>query len=199
VRTELAAPTRGSLPERLLSTKRIRAQAIILAVCLWGVCIVDFASPGLFDRAGNIKFQDFLPVYVSARLIAQHRATELYDANVQADELHARIGESTRVQIPDVYGSQVGRLFVLLTNFSFPTAAKVLGRVKLASLFRLHLRGVEFLFGTPPIRRAGCDLSLILRCFTYLFADRFPSCSWHVLPPPFSPCERDARGLPEWP
>jgi Glycosyltransferase family 87 len=124
VRTELAA-ARGSVPERLLTTKRIRAQATILAVCLWAVCMLDFATPGFFDRAGNIKFQDFLPVYISARLIAQHRATELYDANVQAGELHAIIGAPTRVQIPYVYGPQVGLLFVPLANFSFPTAAGI--------------------------------------------------------------------------
>jgi hypothetical protein len=125
VRTELAARAWSSLPERLLTAKRIRAQAIILALCLWGVCIFDFATPGLFDRAGNIKFQDFLPVYMSARLIAQHRATELYDANVQADELHAIIGEPTRVRIPNVYGPQVGLLFVPLANFSFLIAAQI--------------------------------------------------------------------------
>ena len=60
-----------------LKPSRIRAQAIVLALCVWGVCAVDFATPGLFDRAGNIKFQDFLPSYVAARLIAQGRATEL--------------------------------------------------------------------------------------------------------------------------
>ena len=52
-----------------LTPNRIRAQAIVLALCLWGVCAVDFATPGLFDRAGNIKFQDFLQFYISARLI----------------------------------------------------------------------------------------------------------------------------------
>ena len=125
MRTELAARGWGAVPGRLLSTKRIRAQAIILALCLWGVCIFDFGTPGLIDRAGNIKFQDFLPVYNSARLIAQHRAAELYDSNVQADELHAIIGEPTRVQIPNVYGPQVGLLFVPLAHFSFPIAAGI--------------------------------------------------------------------------
>jgi len=125
VTAEPAARAWDSLPERLFRTKRIRAQAIILALCLWGVCIFDFATPGPFDRAGNIKFQDFLPVYISARLIAQHRATDLYDSNVQADELRAIIGEPTRVQIPNVYGPQVGLLFVPLTNFSFLIAAQI--------------------------------------------------------------------------
>src|SRR5450432_854163 len=62
---------------RWLTPRRLRAQAIVLAICLWGVCAVDFATPGIFDRAGNIKFQDFLPLYISAKLISQHRAAEL--------------------------------------------------------------------------------------------------------------------------
>ena len=54
-----------------LTPSRIRAQAIVLALCLWGVCAIDFATPDLLDRAGNIKFQDFLPSYIAAQLIAQ--------------------------------------------------------------------------------------------------------------------------------
>jgi len=186
VRTELAAPTRGSVPERLLSTKRIRAQATILAVCLWAVCTFDFATPGLFDRAGNIKFQDFLPVYISARLIAQHRATELYDANVQADELHAIIGKPTRVQIPNVYGPQVGLLFVPLANLSFPSAAGIwvalslllyFACIYMAWSFCSELRPHPGLVATaslayPPLFHffvRGQISVLLLACFTAAF------------------------------
>src|SRR5947209_4570606 len=55
-----------------LTPSRLRAQALVLALCLWGVFAIDFATTGLFDRAGNIKFQDFLPFYISAKLVAQH-------------------------------------------------------------------------------------------------------------------------------
>ena len=30
---------------------------MLLALCLWGVCAADYSTLGLFDRAGNIKFQ----------------------------------------------------------------------------------------------------------------------------------------------
>lgn len=106
-----------------LTPRRLRAQAIVLAICLWGVCAVDFATPGLFDRAGNIKFQDFLPVYISAKLVSQHRSIEIYDPKVQAEELNKIIGQPTRVVIPYLYGPQVGLLFVPLARFSFPVAA----------------------------------------------------------------------------
>ena len=46
---------------------------MLLALCLWGVCAADYSTLGLFDRAGNIKFQDFLQFPVSASLIAQGR------------------------------------------------------------------------------------------------------------------------------
>ena len=108
-----------------LTPRRLRAQAVILALCLWGVCAVDFATPGLFDRAGNIKFQDFLPFYVSARMIAQGRAPELYDQRVIATEEFQIIGQPSAVRLPNLYGPQVPLLFVPLTRFSFPVAARI--------------------------------------------------------------------------
>jgi len=113
-----------------LNPRRLRAQAIVLALCMWGVCAVDFATPGLFDRAGNIKFQDFLPLYVSARLIVEGRASALYDQHAIADAMQAVVGQSTNnerthVLLPNLYGPQVGLFLVPLARFSFPTAARI--------------------------------------------------------------------------
>src|SRR5579864_6105571 len=108
-----------------LTPRRLRAQAVILALCLWGVCAVDFATPGLFDRAGNIKFQDFLPFYVSARMMAQGRAPELYDERTIASEELKIIDQQSAVRLPNLYGPQVALLFVPLTRFSFPVAARI--------------------------------------------------------------------------
>jgi hypothetical protein len=110
---------------RWLTPRRIRAHAIALALCMWGVCAVDFATPGIFDRAGNIKFQDFLPQYTSAQLIAQHRASELYDQQVIAESIPAVVGQPTRVRLPNLYGPQVGLFFVPLSRFLFPVAARI--------------------------------------------------------------------------
>jgi hypothetical protein len=108
-----------------LTPRRVRAQAIVLALCLWGVCAVDFATPGLLDRAGNIKFQDFLPLYVSAQLIAHGRAIDLYDQQVVAQAEHAVVDQSDRVRLPYLYGPQVGLMLVPLARFSFPVAARI--------------------------------------------------------------------------
>jgi alpha-1,2-mannosyltransferase len=111
-----------------LTPRRLRVQAIVLAVCLWGVCAVDFATPAVFARAGNIKFQDFLPFYVSARLISQHRAGELYDQRVMENEIGAIVHPANRVEpahvrLSNLYGPQVALLFVPLTRPPFQTAA----------------------------------------------------------------------------
>ena len=118
------APPWITYAARWLTLRRIRAQAAVLALCLWSVCLIDFATPGLFDRAGNIKFQDFLPIYASARLVAQHRATELYDANTLERELSSIVPALNRVRLIYLYGPQVGLLFVPLASFSFATAAR---------------------------------------------------------------------------
>jgi len=108
-----------------LTPSRIRAQAIVLALCLWGVCAIDFATPDLLDRAGNIKFQDFLPSYIAAQLIAEGRAAELYNEQVTATAMQASVAQPTRVRLPNLYGPQVGLFFAPLARFSFPVAARI--------------------------------------------------------------------------
>ncbi len=118
-----------------LTPKRIRAQAVVLAVCLWGVFAVDFSTAGLYDRAGNIKFQDFLPFYISARLIAQHRTTELYDPNTRAHELQSILGQPTQVRLSNIYGPQVGLLFLPLVHLPFLAAARAWTMLSLVLYF----------------------------------------------------------------
>jgi alpha-1,2-mannosyltransferase len=118
-----------------LTPRRLRAQAIVVALCLWGLFLVDFATPGLVDHAGNFKFQDFLPIYISARLIAQHRSSELYDQSLQQQEVEQIVGHGMPVRVPYFYGPQVGLLFVSIAIFSFLAAASVWAAVSLAFYF----------------------------------------------------------------
>src|SRR6266849_8941391 len=83
----LSRPSRWLTLASWLNPRRLRIQAIILACCLWGLCAVDFSTPGMMDRAGNIKFQDFLQFYISARLIAQGRTSQLFDQRIASSEL----------------------------------------------------------------------------------------------------------------
>jgi hypothetical protein len=123
-----------------LTPRRLRAQAILLAVCLWGVCAIDFATPGLYDRAGNIKFQDFLPLYVSSRMIAQGRAGELYEQGTVAAETRSAIHQidtsrSPRAVLPNLYGPQVSLLLVPLARLSFLAAAGIWVILSLLAFF----------------------------------------------------------------
>ena len=99
--------------------------AIILVFCLWSVCLVDYAKPGIFDRAGNIKFQDFLQFPISARLIAHGHADQLYDDEVLAREIRATVGRDTRVYLQYFYGPQVALPFISLASLPFLTQAEI--------------------------------------------------------------------------
>jgi alpha-1,2-mannosyltransferase len=99
--------------------------AIILVFCLWSVCLVDYAKPGIIDRAGNIKFQDFLQFPISARLIASGHADQLYDDQVLAREIHATIGRDTSVYLQYFYGPQVALPFIPLASQPFLAQAAI--------------------------------------------------------------------------
>jgi alpha-1,2-mannosyltransferase len=125
--TRPAHPTRAwtVAAAKLLTPRRIRAQAIVLALCLWGVCAVDYATPGVFDLAGNIKFQDFIQFPLAARLVAQGRSSTLYDDHVLADGIRATVGRETGVHLQYFYGPQVALPFIPLLRLSFLTQAEI--------------------------------------------------------------------------
>jgi hypothetical protein len=118
-----------------LTPRRLRAQAMVLAICLWGVCAVDFTNPGVFDRAGNIKFQDFLPIYISSRMITQHHEGDLYDATAQALAMRSILNQHSSAEVPYLYGPQVGLLFVPFARFPFQAAAWIWATVSMLLYF----------------------------------------------------------------
>jgi hypothetical protein len=109
-----------------LTPRRIRVHAIILAACLWSVCAIDYATPGLFDRGGNVKFQDFLQFSVSARLIAEGHADELYDDQVLASGIRSIVGRQTNIFLQYLYGPQVPLPFIPLIHLPFLVQAEIL-------------------------------------------------------------------------
>ena len=86
---------------------------------------MDFATPGIFDRASTIKFQDFIQFPVAAHLIAQARASELYDDQVLAHGIRAIVGRETTVYLQYFYGPQVALPFVELSGLSFIAEAAI--------------------------------------------------------------------------
>ncbi|MGD1080364.1 MAG: glycosyltransferase family 87 protein [Candidatus Sulfotelmatobacter sp.] len=169
-----------------LTPSRILAQAIVLALCLWGVCAVDFATPGLFDRAGNIKFQDFLQFYISACLIREGRTSQLFNQHLADEKMRALIGEHAPVHLPPVYGPQVGLLFIPLARLSFPAAARIWVTLSLLAVgaclyliwrsclgLRPHARTVAICaVAYPPLFHffvRGQISALVLVCFSAAF------------------------------
>jgi alpha-1,2-mannosyltransferase len=108
-----------------LTLRRLRGQAVVLALCLWGVCAIDFTTPGLFDRAGNLKFQDFIQFPIAARLIARGQADRLYDDQALAEGIRAIVGRDTRIHLQYLYGPQVALPFLLFGDLSFLEQAEI--------------------------------------------------------------------------
>ncbi len=130
-----------------LTPRRIRAQATILALCLCTVCALDFATPGLFDRAGNIKFQDFLTFYISGKLIAKGQAADLYNPQKREAEITHVVTDAfvlhpanplpqesaipptapspSKLSLPNLYGPQFGLIFAPLSRLPFLRAAEI--------------------------------------------------------------------------
>lgn len=135
IRSGQPSPARIAAFARWLTLRRVRAHATLLAVCLWGVCAIDFATPGPFDHVGNLKFQDFLPVYVSGSLVAHHRALDLYDPGTAEHEIHAIVGDAARVRLTYIYGPQVALVFAPFASSSFPFAARIWSALSILIFF----------------------------------------------------------------
>lgn len=142
---------------RWLTPRRLRAQAIVLAVCLWGVCAIDFATPGLFDRAGNLKFQDFIQFPISARLIVQGDAGELYNDQALARHIRAIAGPDSKILLRYFYGPQVALLFVPLVGLPFLAQAAIWVVLSLLIYFVC----VYLLWKACPNLRPYCGLAAI--------------------------------------
>jgi len=131
------AISRDSLTVRIasrLTPRRVRAHALILALCLWGICAIDYATPGLFDRAGNLKFQDFLQFSISAHLVAQGRSRDLYNSQVLAGAIRQITGTS-HIDLKYFYGPQIALPFTLLNNLSFIPQAEIWVALSVAVYF----------------------------------------------------------------
>jgi alpha-1,2-mannosyltransferase len=106
-------------PEGWLTSRRLRAHAIILAACLWSVYAWNLATPGLRDRAGNLKGTDFLHFYTLGSLAIEHRGADLYDMNAQAALAAQRVPRAAGLRYLPLYPPQVSLLFAPLAHLSY--------------------------------------------------------------------------------
>src|SRR5579859_8037951 len=94
-----------------LTGRRGRSHALILALCLWSVYVWDMATPGLRDRAGNLKGTDFLHFYTLGALAQAHRGGDLYDMQKQADLAARLVPQAADIRYLPRYPPQVAILF----------------------------------------------------------------------------------------
>lgn len=175
-----------------LTTARLRTHALVLAICLWGTVAVNYSVTGVLDRAGNIKFQDFLQFPVSACLIKQGHADQLYDDAVLARGVRTLVGRDTNVFLQYFYGPQVALPFIPLVSLPFLVQAGIWVTISLALYFgcvyftwkccpalRPHPVTVAMCaFAFPPLFHffiRGQLSAVLLACFTiayFAFASR---------------------------
>jgi hypothetical protein len=105
-----------------ITPKRLRAHGLILALCLWSVYIWNVATPGLFDRAGNLKGTDFLHFYTLGSLALTHRGVDLYNVEAQSALAAQRLPEAAGIHYLPLYPPQVSLFFAPFARLSYPCA-----------------------------------------------------------------------------
>jgi alpha-1,2-mannosyltransferase len=105
-----------------LTTKRLLAHGTILLVCLWSLYLWNLATPGLRDRAGNLKGTDFLHFYTLGYLARTQNGAALYDMNTQAILAVQRVPQAAGIRYLPLYPPQVSILFAPLAYLSYPLA-----------------------------------------------------------------------------
>ena len=106
-------------PDRWLTSKRLRAHALLLALAIWGLYIWTIATPTLRDRNGNLKGTDFLHFYTLGSLALSHRGGDLYDIDAQAALATKRVLDARGIRYLPLYPPQVSLVFAPLANLSY--------------------------------------------------------------------------------
>jgi alpha-1,2-mannosyltransferase len=102
-----------------LTSKRLRAHALLVGATLWSLYVWTLATPGLRDRNNNLKGTDFLHFYTLGSLAREHRGADLYDMDKQAALAVQRVPEAVGIRYLPLYPPQVSILFAPFARFSY--------------------------------------------------------------------------------
>ena len=105
-----------------LTARRLRAHGFILAFCLWSVYLWNMATPGLLDRAGNLKGTDFLHLYTLGSLALAHRGADLYNMQAQSALSAQRVPEAAGIIYLPLYPPQVSLFFAPFAHLPYTSA-----------------------------------------------------------------------------
>jgi hypothetical protein len=93
------------------SRSDVRAHAAILGLCLALTYIFNLATPGLRDRAGQIKGTDFANFYALGSLALNERHEVLYDRTALAEYSTTLLPDLKGTVYLPIYGPQVALFF----------------------------------------------------------------------------------------
>ena len=111
-----------SISVKWLTAERLRAHGLILALGLWSVYAWNMATPGLLDRAGNLKGTDFLHLYTLGSLALAHRGADLYSMDAQSQLAAERVPAAAGIRYLPLYPPQVSIFFAPLARLSYSWA-----------------------------------------------------------------------------
>ena len=108
--------------DRWLTSRRLRAHGLLLALTIWAFYIWTIATPTLRDRNGNLKGTDFLHFYTLGSLAIAHQDGELYNMDAQAAMAAQRVPDAARIRYVPLYPPQVSLVFAPLAYLRYGRA-----------------------------------------------------------------------------
>ncbi len=105
-----------------ITPRRLRAHGLILVLCLWTVYFWNMATPGLLDRAANLKGTDFLHFYTLGSIALAHRGADLYNMKAQSALAAERVPAAAGIRYLPLYPPQVSLLFAPFARLSYSCA-----------------------------------------------------------------------------
>jgi len=115
-----------------LNPRRIKRQALLLAIALWLIYAVTLATPGMRDRVGHLKGADFLHSYVLGSLALEHRGDALYDAQIQRQAGEQLVPESRGDWFLPVYAPQYSLVWMPFALLPYGWSAALWGALSAA-------------------------------------------------------------------
>jgi Glycosyltransferase family 87 len=108
-----------------LTSRRLRAHAVLLALATWSIYAWILATPTLRDRNGLLKGTDFLHYYTLGSLALERRGGDLYNMQTQSALAEQRVPQARRLFFVPLYGPQVSLLFAPLAALPYAWALAI--------------------------------------------------------------------------
>ena len=124
-RSTLAPASSRERRSALVTLKRIRVYATLIAATLWTVWLVDFSGQGVVDRLGKIKGTDFLQFYVAGSFVREGRLNELYDLYPLYARAQAIVPGSRDTIYAPMQSPQTLLAFAPVSALSYPVAVTI--------------------------------------------------------------------------